>query len=97
MGFEESATRGDVVETFRHALITGSLWSVGIAWSTALRESVMAIIPQDSQTVVLGEFGAAFVTTVFGVTFAIVVARCYKEPKPVAAPEKRGPRRFERA
>ena len=56
MSYQESARRGEVFQTLRYAVLNGSLWAVGVAWSTAIRSIVIELLPKDSGDVILGEF-----------------------------------------
>ena len=79
MAFQQSASEGDVLSTFRSAIVFGSLWAIGGGWATAIREIVLVLVPQNSGDVVLGELGAAVVTTIFGVGVAVLAARNWKK------------------
>lgn len=96
MSYIESARRGEIVSTTRYAILNGSLWAIGLAWSTAIRSIVMALIPSDTREVVLGELLAAVITTGLAVGISVVVSwRCCdpsSEVTVVAPPRSRGSR-----
>ena len=70
--YAESAVNGSWTGMVRYAILNGSLWAVGSAWSTAIRAIVLEIVPQDATDIVLGELLAAASTTVLA---ARVVSR----------------------
>lgn len=70
--FYSSAQSGNVRFTIGHALVTGCLWASGIAWSTAIRESILIVIPDDITDRVVAEFVAAIATTLLAVAIAIL-------------------------
>ena len=84
MSFEERASRGDAFGTLRVAAVNGALWSIGTAWSNAIREVTRALLPDDTMDIVLAEVVAALITTVIGVGLALFVARkwCARTPAP---------------
>ena len=75
MSYIESAHNGEIVNTSRYAIINGSLWAVGISWSTAIRAIVITIIPKDTREVIIGEILAAAITTCLAVAIAIIVGK----------------------
>lgn len=72
MSFHESARNGYVIDTMKAAIMTGSLWAIGSSWSVAIRSIVIEIIPDNEKSIVLGELGAAVLTTVIGMSFAFL-------------------------
>lgn len=91
MSFEESAARGDALGTLRYAAVFASLWAIGNAWSSAIRETTRAVLPDDTLDVVLAELLAAALTTVFGISISLVAARkwCHSPPPPPPPPRGR--------
>lgn len=85
MTFQESAARGDIVSTFQTAIVYGALWAIGSSWSTAIREIAVTVMPESSNNRILAEIGSAALTTVLGVTVAVLAtldyARCHRTPK----------------
>ena len=75
MSYIESARRGEIVSTTRYAILNGSLWAIGLAWSTAIRSIVITLIPSDTRDIVLGELLAAVITTVLAVGFSVIVSQ----------------------
>ena len=75
MTYAQSAERGEVLATVRYAVLNGSLWAIGSAWSTAIRAIVIAVIPTSTREVVAGEMLAAGITTGMGVLVALLVTR----------------------
>lgn len=75
MSYIESASRGEIVTTTRYAILNGSLWAIGLAWSTAIRSIVITLIPSDTRDIVLGELLAAVITTAFAVGFSVLVSQ----------------------
>lgn len=75
--FAESARQGDVANVFKLAVINGALWAVGIAWSTAIREIALIVLPEDTPDAVLAELLAAGVVSVLGVTVALAAGRTW--------------------
>lgn len=75
MAFHESAEKGDVVNSFRIAIVYGSLWAIGSSWATAIRETVIALVPEDSDNQVMAELGSAALATVLGVGVSILATR----------------------
>lgn len=73
--YSDSARRGEIFSTIRYALLNGSLWAVGSAWSVSIRAVVMELLPNGKVDIVIGELLAALLTTFFGVGIAILVAR----------------------
>ena len=95
MSYVESARRGEVLSTVRYAILNGSLWAIGISWSTAIRAVVAALLPDDTRDVIFGELLAAGITTVFAVGLSMAVAYdCCKrkppDPPPPAPRVRRG-------
>lgn len=86
MTFHESAERGDILSTLRIAVVYGSLWAIGSSWSTAIREIVYTFVPDDADTRVVAELGAAAITTLLGVGVALIATRkcsaCEKKREP---------------
>jgi len=72
----ESARRGEVVNATRYAILNGSLWAIGLAWSTAIRSIVITLIPSDTLDLVLGELLAAVITTALAIGLAISMSCC---------------------
>jgi hypothetical protein len=95
MTFEERAVRGDAGGALRSAAIYGALWAIGSSWSTAIREIVRLVLPEDTMDAVLAEFAAAGLVTAVGMGVALLVGRCGKRPAPAPppAPAPRVPRR----
>lgn len=93
--FSEHAARGDALGALRASVVTGTLWAIGIAWATAIREITRAVLPQDTLDVVLAELLAAGITTLLGVGVAVLTARRWcATPSP--QPPRDPPRRPER-
>lgn len=81
MSYFESARRGEIVSTTRYAILNGSLWAIGLSWSTAIRSIVITLIPSDTRDIVLGEFLAAVITTVVAVGISVGISwRCCETP-----------------
>jgi hypothetical protein len=79
MSFHVSAERGDFFTTLSYAALNGSLWAVGAAWATAIREIMIFIIPRNNDNlVVVTELGSASITTVLAAGIAILVMRSWK-------------------
>ena len=79
MTFHESAEQGDILNSLRIAIVYGALWAIGSSWSTAIRETVITLVPNDSDNRVFAELGAAAITTIFGVGVAVLATRnCVK-------------------
>ena len=79
MTFHESAEQGDILNSLRIAIVYGALWAIGSSWSTAIRETVLTFVPNDSDNRAFAELGAAAITTIFGVSVAVVATRnCIK-------------------
>ena len=89
MTFIESAQRGEVLNTTRYAVLNGSLWAVGIAWSTAIRSVVITLVPDDARDVVLGELLAASITTFLAVGISILVSKKRDEVPSTTIPRPR--------
>ena len=92
--YTDSARRGEVFETVRYALLNGSLWAVGSAWSVSIRAVVLELLPSGRVDIVVGELLAAMLTTILGVGIAILVARdwrCFARPAAVVPVEERDP------
>lgn len=90
MSFADEVTRGNALGAVRAAFVSGTLWAIAIAWSTAIREITRAILPDDTRDVVLGELLAASITTGVGVTVAIAATRPWCERKSAPAVPSRG-------
>lgn len=75
MTFQQSAENADIVSLFRIAIIYGSLWAIGSSWSTAIREIVMTLVPNDTDERVWAELGAAAITTFIGIGVAVLSTR----------------------
>lgn len=75
MSYIESAGRGEIVSTTRYAILNGTLWAIGLAWSTAIRSIVITLIPSDTRDIVLGELLAAVITTVLAVGLSVLVSQ----------------------
>lgn len=75
LSYESAVVRGDVVGAFRMAIVTASLWSIGSAWSVAVRQVVLELVPDDGNVHVAAEIGAALMVTVAGAGAAILATR----------------------
>ena len=80
--FLQHAEKGRALDAFREAIVFGALFAIGSAWSTAIREITVFLVPDD--TSVLAELGAALITTVLGVAASVLVAQrcCDRSPPP---------------
>lgn len=75
--YAESAERGDLIQTVRYGVITGTLWAIGISWSTAIRGVTILVLPEDVRDQIFAELLATLITTVFGVGVAVLTScRC---------------------
>ena len=86
--YAESAVNGNWTGMVRYAILNGSLWAVGSAWSTAIRAIVLEIVPQDATDIVLGELLAAASTTVLAVVVSFLAMRKCCESAPVPNQKK---------
>lgn len=57
-------------------MLSAILFAISISWARAIREVILVIIPTDANSIVLGEVGAASVTTILGIGLAIAIGRC---------------------
>lgn len=73
--FAERATQGDALGTIRYGVVTGALWSIGIAWSNAIRETMRVLLPEDDMDVVVAELLAATLTTLLATGVALIATR----------------------
>lgn len=97
MSYETSVRQGNVTDVLQRAILYGTLWAIGSAWSTAIRESAIAILPNTNEEniVVLMELGAATLTTVIAVGIAFIAvnvcrpARITPPPPPLPRPPAR--------
>lgn len=89
MSYIESAGRGEVVNATRYAVLNGSLWAIGLAWSTAIRSIVTTILPTGTRDVVVGELLAAIITTAFAVGLSVAVSWNCCETTPASPPRRR--------
>jgi hypothetical protein len=85
--FERAAVEGRVGSLLQSGAVSGALWAVAIAWSTAIRAVALAIVPDDTLDRVVAELVAAAIVTVFAIGIALVVGRNWcggadKEPTP---------------
>ena len=82
--YADHASRGNALGALRMALINGALWASAISWSNAIHEVTRTVLPEGTMNVVLAELLAASITTFFGVTISLLVARrwCAKPPPP---------------
>lgn len=75
--YQEAAEVGDTLGVLRQAALFASLWAIGSSWSTAIREMVVALLPErDEQEVVVAELTAATITTLFALGLTFLVSRC---------------------
>lgn len=84
--YVESARRGEVITATRFAILNGSLWAIGLAWSTAIRSIVITLIPSDTRDVVLGELLAALITTALAVGLSVLISWKCCRPEPTTVP-----------
>jgi hypothetical protein len=75
MTFHESAEQGDILNSLQIGIVYGALWAIGSSWSTAIRETVITLVPNDSDNRVFAELGAAALTTMFGVGVSVLATR----------------------
>lgn len=90
--FNESVHNGDLTGTLRHAVIYGSLWAIGTAWATGIRETVLLMLPGDTRDIILGELLSVGITTVLGIGLSYLVTRqccTMRRSSPSAATESR--------
>ena len=73
--FAGHAREGDIVGTFRLALINGSLWAIALSWADTIRLVVHTLFARESVREVADDILATGVTTLLGVGFALLVAR----------------------
>ena len=83
MRFYEAAAKGDVVNTLRGAAAHGSLWAIGSAWATGIRQIVIRIFPSQD---VGAELLALTITTALGVSVTLLVLRGCRFCDPPADP-----------
>jgi hypothetical protein len=88
MSYEQSTVQGDVLQSFRTAIVYGTLWAIGSSWATAIREVVLLLVPEDDSNRALAELGSAGLTTVFGITLAILATRTWCAPKKTPTPPR---------
>ena len=74
--FNDSAARCDALGTLRNGLLGGAFWAIGSAWSVAVREVTLLVLPEDRIDTVMAEVLAAGITTIAGVSIALVVSLC---------------------
>ena len=87
MSFQERAERGDPFGAFQYAAVAGSLWAIGSSWSTAIRQIVRTLLPEDTMDIVIAEVVSALATTGLGISIAICVTRqCRRKTSHVAPP-----------
>lgn len=72
MSFEEHAANGNALGAFRLAVVYGALWSIGSAWSNAIREVTLVMLPDETHEIVLGELLAVGIVTVLGVGVSMI-------------------------
>lgn len=92
MSYVQSAVRGNVLGTLQHAILTGTLWAIGISWSTAIRSITLALVPSDTRDQILGELLSTGIVTVLGVSTAILIGWCGRRtaaPAPAVEPTPR--------
>lgn len=80
MSYREEAAKGNITGTLQQGVLTGTLWAIGISWSTAIRAITLALLPQDTEDQILAEVIATLLTTFFGVIVALVAARDWTCP-----------------
>ena len=87
--YHEHINNGRIMDAFLQAIVYGALWSIGSAWSIAIREITRILVPDDTFDTILAELGAALLTTVLGVSVSVAIAHCSRSktpPPPTAAP-----------
>ena len=85
MSYADAASQGNVVNTLRHAILTGTLWAIGISWSTAIRSVTLLLVPDDSFDQIIGELLSTVIVTVIGVGTALAVGWCGRRPRDATA------------
>ena len=88
--FYDLARRGHAFGALKSATVTASLWAIGSAWSVAIRAIVLEVLPNDQMERVIAELAAAGITSVFGVTIAILAAKrwnCCDNVLPLSDPK----------
>ena len=68
--YEQSVQNGEIVQSFRNAIVYASLWAIAASWANAVRGIAILIVPQEEFDIVIAEILAAVVTTAIGVTIA---------------------------
>lgn len=81
---------------FQYAVLNGSLWAVGSAWSTSIRAIVLELLPGSQISVIGAEVLATFITTLLAISLSFLVTRVKPTrpadrppPLPSAAPRGR--------
>lgn len=75
--YEDHIQNGSIMGAFQQAVVYGALWSIGSAWSVAIREITRLLVPDDTFDTILAELGASLVTTVLGVGVSLAIShRC---------------------
>ena len=85
MSFQDHVARGDAASALRSAAVYGSLWAIGAAWSSAIREITRAVFPGEGMDAAFAEAVAAGISTVFGLAIAFAAAWPCPTRAPVAA------------
>ena len=81
--YAEHAARGEALSLLRIATLNGTLWATALAWSTAVREIVVTVLPDNLTSLrVLAELVAIVITTALGVVVAIAITRPCRAPTP---------------
>lgn len=75
MSYVQSALDGNVAGMLRFAILSGSLWAVGSAWSTAIRAVVLELLPDSLGSAVGAELLAAACTTALAVGVSYAATR----------------------
>ena len=88
MSFHDEVRNGNALAALKASTVSGALWAIALSWATAIREISRLILPEDTMEAVLAEVVAAAITTVLGVSIALLVARnwCPVRLPPSATP-----------
>lgn len=87
--FEDQARQGNPIGAFRTALSYASLWAIGSSFSNSIHEISRLLFSDSELDIILAELLATGVTTVLGVTIAILALRdygCTRRPPPPPPP-----------
>lgn len=77
---------------FQYAVLNGSLWAVGSAWSTSIRAIVLELLPGSQISIIAAELLATFITTLLAVSLSFLVTRV--KPRPTRPTDRPPPLPF---